>query len=531
MLAKKYQDFLKLIIYQIYPRSFKDSNHDGIGDINGIIEKLDYLQELGINAIWICPCYKSPNADHGYDISDYCDIMEEFGTMEDMKRLIGELHRRDMRLIMDLVPNHTSTQHRWFQESRKSKNNPYSDYYYWFDEPQNDWKSSFGGSAWEYDERRGQYYLHSYAVSQADLNWNCPAVVREMQNIVDFWTALGVDGFRCDVIDQISKDWDNNRNMFGPRLHEFIHALFGREAAAHLFTVGECWCPDLEEVRRHTAYERRELSTVFQFDHMECGREEKFIPKAPDLCEVRDIVADWERLAEENDLLYTLFTDNHDQPQFISRASGYSALRYEAATMLATMFYLMKGVPVIYQGQELGMTACHYDSIEDFEDIESVNLYQELRKSMSHEEAMSRINFGSRDNTRRPMCWDDSEYAGFSDQKPWITMHSEAKTQNLKTDLASEKSVFRYYRKLLRLRSGSDVILNGSFETVSAREDRFFAYIRKLEEQTLLVICNFDKASEITVDCSGGQLLLSNYTGRTAVNGVYEPFEAAVFQL
>ena len=229
MLSKKYQDFLKLVIYQIYPRSFNDSNNDGIGDINGIIEKLDYLKELGINAIWVCPCYKSPNDDNGYDISDYRDIMDEFGTFEDIQRLFAEMHARNMKIIMDLVPNHTSTAHKWFQESRKSKDNPYSDYYYWFDEPVNDWGSLFGGSAWAYDEMRGQYYLHSYAVTQADLNWNNPAVVKEMQDVVDFWVDLGVDGFRCDVIDQIDKDWEGNQNAFGPRLHEFIHALFGRE--------------------------------------------------------------------------------------------------------------------------------------------------------------------------------------------------------------------------------------------------------------------------------------------------------------
>lgn len=531
MLAKKYQDFLKLVIYEIYPRSFKDTNHDGIGDISGVIEKIDYLQELGINAIWMCPCYKSPNDDHGYDISDYCDIMDEFGTMEDIKRLISELHKRDMKLIMDLVPNHTSTAHKWFQESRKSKDNPYSDYYYWFDEPRNDWKSCFGGSAWEYDEIRGQYYLHSYAVSQADLNWNCPAVVKEMQDIVDFWVDLGVDGFRCDVIDQISKDWENNQNMFGPRLHEFINALFGREKVSHIFTVGECWCHDLEEVRKHTAFERRELSTVFQFDHMGCGRKDKFIRKDPDLREVRDIVASWESLAEENDLLYTLFTDNHDQPQFISRATDYSALRYEAATMMATMFYMLKGVPVIYQGQELGMTAGFYDSIEDFDDIESINFYHEFRKSMSHGEAIRMINFGSRDNTRRPMCWDDSEFAGFSDKKPWITMHSESKTQNLKTDLASDKSVFRFYQKLLKLRASSNAILKGTFKLLSNKEDKFCVYKRELKEEQFLIICNFDQVSEIVTDYTDGELSLSNYKKRTSISGTYAPFEAAVFKL
>ncbi len=531
MLSKKYQSFLDLVIYQIYPRSFQDSNHDGIGDLQGIIQRLDYLQELGVNAIWLCPCYKSPNDDNGYDISDYRDIMEEFGSMEDIRQLIAELHRRDMKLIMDLVPNHTSTAHRWFQESRKSRDNPYSDYYYWFDTPQNHWESCFGGSAWEYDEMRKQYYLHSYAVSQADLNWENPAVVKEMQDIVDFWVNLGVDGFRCDVIDQISKDWEKDQNMFGPRLHEFIHALFGREKVAHIFTVGECWCHDLEEVIKHTASDRGELSTVFQFNHMGCGREDKFIRKDPDLREVKNILTDWQALTEEHDLLYTLFTDNHDQPQFISRTTDYSPLRYEAATMMAGMFYLLKGVPVIYQGQELGMTACRYDSIEDFDDIESLQFYKEFRKTMTHAQAIGMINFGSRDNTRRPMCWDDSLYAGFSDTKPWIRVHSNARTENLKTDLSSPKSVFRFYQQLLKLRASCDAVKKGSFRVHSHAEDNFFIYTRQWQEERILVICNFGECSQIQTDFSCGRLLLSNYETRKQINGSYQAFETAVFQL
>ncbi len=530
MLSAKYQNFLDLVIYQIYPRSFKDSNHDGIGDLNGIIEKLDYLQELGVNAVWLNPCYKSPNDDHGYDISDYYDIMEEFGTLEDIRRLIGELHQRNIKLIMDLVPNHTSTAHKWFQESRKSKDNPYSDYYYWFDEPQNDWAACFGGSAWEYDELRGQYYLHSYAVSQADLNWTCPQVVREMQAVVDFWVALGVDGFRCDVIDQISKDWENGRNMFGPQLHEHIHALFGREEVSHLFTVGECWCQDMDEVIRHTACHRGELSTVFQFDHMDCGRAEKFTPKKADLKPVRDMLIHWEAVAQEHDLLYTLFTDNHDQPQFLSRATNNTPLRYEAATMLAAMFYTQKGVPVIYQGQELGMTAARYASIKDFDDIESINFYHEFCKTMTPQQAIQKINFGSRDNTRRPMCWDGSEFAGFSDTAPWIPLHSEYKTENLEADLASDTSVFRFYQRLLKLRAESEAIRYGTLTVLSGREDNYFLFLREYQGETLLILCNFDQEAEVSCPHSG-ECILWNYSQRSAVSGSYAPYEAAIFRL
>ena len=329
IMLNKNRDFLNWVIYQIYPRSFYDSNGDGIGDLGGVCAKLDYLKELGVNAIWLCPCYKSPNKDNGYDIADYRDIMDEFGTMDDMKRLIAEMKKRDMKLIMDLVPNHTSNKHKWFIESRKSKDNPYSDYYYWADEPLNDWTACFGGSVWEYDEQRGQYYLHSYTPEQPDLNWNNPAVVKEIQDVIDFWVDMGVDGFRVDVIDQISKDFEGNRNSFGPRLHEFINAMFGREKTKHLFTVGECWAESIDEIRRHTAEDRGELTTLFQFDHLCVGRGGKFEPRPASLREAKNILVKWQYLNQENDLLHTLFSDNHDNSYFISRATDDTALRYE----------------------------------------------------------------------------------------------------------------------------------------------------------------------------------------------------------
>ncbi|MBQ2388339.1 MAG: glucohydrolase, partial [Clostridia bacterium] len=339
---KKFENFLDLVIYQIYPRSFKDTNGDGIGDIKGVIEKLDYLVDLGVNAIWLCPCYKSPNHDNGYDIADYRDIMDEFGTMDDMKTLISEMHKRGMKLIMDLVPNHTSNEHKWFIESRKSKDNPYSDYYYWFDKPVNDWQSMFGGSAWEYDESRKQYYLHSYTVEQPDLNWDNPKVIKEMQDVVDFWVDMGVDGFRCDVIDQISKDFEKGNNFFGPNLHKYIYALFDREKTSHLFTVGECWAGDIEEIKRHSLPERGELTTLFQFNHLDCGRANKFNRKDDSLKTVRDILVNWQLLNQKNGLVHSLFTDNHDNSLFISRAGNDKELRYESATCIATMFYLLK---------------------------------------------------------------------------------------------------------------------------------------------------------------------------------------------
>lgn len=529
MLIQKYRDFLRLVIYQIYPCSFKDTNGDGIGDLPGVIEKLDYIKSLGANAIWLCPCYKSPNDDNGYDIADYRDIMDEFGTMADMKRLIAEMHARDMKLIMDLVPNHTSTAHAWFQESRKGRDNPYSDFYYWFDEPPNDWESCFRGSAWAYDDMRGQYYLHSYAVTQADLNWNNPAVVKAMQDVVDFWVDMGVDGFRVDVIDQISKDFEGNRNCFGPRLHEFIHALFGREKTAHLFTVGECWVDDIQEMRRHCAAERHELSTLFQFDHMECGRADKFTPKADSLRTVRDVLIRWQEKTAEYDLLHSLFSDNHDQPPLISRAADDGEHRYESATCLAAMFYLLKGVPFIYQGQEFGQTAAHYDCIECFDDIESVNTYAEFCQRMSPAEALEKINFGSRDNARHPMAWTGGEGGGFSSAKPWIPLHSRQKEINLETDAAGERSVFRFYQQLLKLRREEDALLDGSFEVLSAPEEERFVFTRTLGQEKWAVVCNFAQETVMTLPFDG-EIMLSNLA-RTDVNGVYQAYECAVIKV
>ncbi len=530
MLSEQYRSYLRWVIYQVYPRSFLDTNGDGIGDLNGITEKLDYLKDLGVNALWICPCYKSPNDDNGYDISDYRDIMTEFGTMADMDRLIAEMHRRDMKLIMDLVPNHTSTAHRWFQESRKGRDNPYSDYYYWFDEPPNDWPSMFRGSAWEYDPVRGQYYLHSFAVSQADLNWENPAVVRDMQAVVDFWIDKGVDGFRIDVIDMISKSFAQNRNGFGPRLHEFIHALFGREKTRGIFTVGESFVQDIDEMIRHCGADRSELSTLFLFDHMNCGREEKFTPRADSLASLRDILAGWQGETARHDLLHALFYDNHDQPAMISRIGNDGPLRYESATCMAAMLYLMKGVPFIYQGQEIGQTAAHYDRIEDFDDVESINAYREFIQTMPPEEALAKINFGSRDNARHPMPWTGGPQGGFTSGKPWIALHSRYREINVETDRAAEKSVFRFYQSLLRLRRSHDAFLDGDFRLVSEKSDPYMIYTRSLGDETWAVICNFEKEQEIALPFACEAPALSSL-GRASAEGWYAPYECAVVRV
>lgn len=531
MLVKKFSDFLRLTIYQIYPRSFMDHNGDGIGDLQGVIRKLDYLKDLGVNAIWLCPCYKSPNDDNGYDIADYRDIMDEFGTMEDMKELIAQMHARDMKLIMDLVPNHTSTLHQWFQESRKGRDNPYSDFYYWFDEIPNDWQSCFRGSAWEYDEMRGQYYLHSYAIRQADLNWDNPAVVKAMQDVVDFWVDMGVDGFRIDVIDQISKDFSEGKNAFGPHLHEYIHALFGREKTKHLFTVGECWVDDEEEMVRHCAPEREELSTLFQFDHLNTGRVEKFTPKSDSLKTLRDVLVHWQEVTAKHGLLHSLFTDNHDNAPLISRVGGEGENRYEVACCLAAMTYLLKGVPFIYQGQEFGQTAAHYDDIACFDDVESKNTYRDFCMEMSPEEALEKINFGSRDNARHPMAWHGGKGGGFTQSdKSWIALHSRYEEINLARDLTAEKSVFRFYQELLKLRQNTPALLDGAFEMISAKEDEHFLFTRTLENEQWVVVCNFDKAQEIRLPFACEDAALASL-GRREANGDYAPYECAVFRV
>lgn len=527
MLCKKYSDFTRMVIYQIYPRSFMDTNGDGIGDLQGVISKLDYIQGFGANAIWLCPCFKSPNDDNGYDVADYRDIMDEFGTMEDMDQLIEELHSRGMKLLLDLVPNHSSTSHRWFRESRKGKDNPYSDYYYWFDTPPNDWKSAFKGSAYEFDEMRGQYYLHSFAVSQADLNWDNPAVRREMQDIVDFWVDKGVDGFRIDVVDAISKDFTTtDRGKFGPHLHEYIREMFGRDKVSHIYTVGESNVKDIDELVRHCGEDRGELSSIFVFDHLDVGRSDKFTPEDDSLKSLRDILVYWQNETDSNDILYTLFTDNHDQPALISRIGNDRELRYESATDVAAMLYLLRGVPFVYQGQEIGMASAHYDDIDVFDDVECLGNYREMLDKYTPEEALEKVNFGSRDNARHPMPWDDSEYCGFSTAEPWLITHSRKDEINVKNDLASDRSVYRFYSELFALRTGNDVFLDGDFEVVSQPEDEFFVYTRTLGDEKWAVICNFEKPQDICLPFECEAPALANL-GRKTAEGSYTPYECA----
>lgn len=529
----KRDEFLDLVVYEIYPRSFQDTNGDGIGDLNGITVRLDYLCELGVNAIWICPCYKSPNEDNGYDIADYRDIMDEFGTFDDWKRLCAEAHKRGLKVIMDFVANHTSVQHKWFKEARSSKDNPYHDYYYWVQTPPNDWKSAFGGSAWEYNPQTDEYYLHSFAVGQPDLNWENPKVRKEMCDVVDFWVGLGVDGFRCDVLDQISKDIANDVRSNGERLHEYIRQLFGREETEGIFTVGECWGVNENTVVDICGPNRKELTCIFQGDHCAIGRsEDKMIAKAPDLDgQVKTPLVRWQNISVRQNILCTLFTDNHDNQWYVTRAGNDGEYRYETATMLATMFFLLRGIPFLYQGQEIGMAGSKHDSIAEFRDVETINYYNERKGKISEEELIARINAGSRDNARHPFPWtkDKATHHGFSTATPWIPEHASADEINLESDLASQKSVFRYYQKLLKIRKESRAIRYGNFHDLTNGKGNF-VYERDMDGEKILVVCNFEKESEISLPCGKYTLLLANYLDRTDENRPFRPYEAAVYK-
>lgn len=529
-MKEKYKEFLEWVIYQIYPRSFYDSNGDGVGDLKGITQKADHLKELGVNAVWLSPCYKSPNVDNGYDVSDYRDIMDEFGTLEDWREMRDALHSRGIRLIMDFVPNHTSNKHEWFVKSKK-KIPPYDGYYYWSDEPLNDWQACFGGSAWEYSKERGQYYLHSYAVEQPDLNFENPKVREEMKKVIDFWIDMGVDGFRIDVIDQISKDFKGNRNCFGSRLHEYIRELFGREKTQNIFTVGECWATDIDEVIRHCAEDRKELSCLFQFDHIEHGRTGRFAPAPFVLKEIMDDISKWQTLCAEKNILYTLFMDNHDQPRFLSRFGNDRELRYECATMLAGAFYLGRGIPFIYQGQEFGITNSYHQDFSEFKDVENVFFYRENLGKLPKKEVMDRLNFGSRDNARRPMAWNGEKYGGFSVVQPWIDVYSRYQEINLQRDKASEKSVFEFYKKLLAFRKNSPTILYGDFTEITGENTNCYIYKREFECERLIIVCNFEKKNEIFLPYKKAELLLSNYTPTRSIGGNYSPYELAVFRV
>ena len=535
------------VVYQIYPRSFKDSNGDGIGDLNGITEKMDYLRELGINVIWLSPVYQSPNTDNGYDISDYQAIMEEFGTMEDFDRMLQSAHDHGIRLVMDLVVNHTSDEHPWFVESRKSKDNPYRDYYIWREgrdgkEP-NNWGSCFSGSAWKYDAATDMYYLHLFAEKQPDLNWDNPKVRQEVFHMMDWWCKKGIDGFRMDVISMISKDPalpDGPVNgsgygdygpyaVNGPHVHEYLQEM-NREVLSKydLMTVGECSGVTIEEAKKYANQDGRELNMVFQFEHMDLdgGESFKWNDRKINLVELKQVLTKWQtELA--GTAWNSLFWDNHDQPRIVSRLGDDSTREYREASakMLALCLHMMQGTPYVYQGEELGMTNVPFETLEDFRDIESINAYHELTESgqVSPEDMMRFLRYKSRDNARTPMQWDDSENAGFTTGTPWIMVNPNYKEINAKEQMARPDSVFHFYQKLIRLRKEREIIPYGEYELLLPEDPDLYVYTRALGEHKLLVICNFRKEEKAFTlpegfDPRKREILIGNYPDRELQN-------------
>lgn len=509
----------EVVVYQIYPRSFKDSNGDGIGDLPGIIEKLDYLEKLGIGAIWLSPVYQSPNDDNGYDISDYEAIMTEFGTMEDMDRLIAEAKKRNIRIIMDLVVNHTSDEHAWFVEARKSKDNPYRDYYVWADPSEdggvpNGLRSAFSGSAWQLDEATGQYYLHLFSKKQPDLNWQNEKVRQAVYQMMNFWIDKGIGGFRMDVIDLIGKVPEKEITGNGPRLHEFLQEMNQATFGKHdLLTVGETWGATPEIAKLYSNPERHELSMVFQFEHIGLDQQEggeKWDLAPVDLGKLKQIFAKWQTELD-NQGWNSLFWNNHDLPRMISRWGNDGQYRVESAKMLAILLHMQKGTPYIYQGEEIGMTNTAITDISQARDIETINMYHErLANGYAKEDIIHSINVKGRDNARRPVQWNNHAFAGFSTVEPWIAVNDNYEKINVEQALADPDSIFYTYQKLIALRKVNPIMIWGDFELVDTQEE-VFAYLRKYQGETWLVVTNFSneahdfkydnaKAKEIVIE-------------------------------
>lgn len=526
------------VIYQIYPRSFQDSNGDGIGDLKGIIQRMEYLGELGIDAIWLSPVYKSPQDDNGYDIADYQDIEPMFGCLDDMEALIAEAKKYNIRIIMDLVLNHSSDEHRWFKEAKKSKENPYHDYYVWRDGkegvPPNDMKAVFGGSAWEWVPELQQYYFHQFSARQPDLNWDNPKVRREIYDMILWWMDKGVGGFRLDVIDQIAKEPDEGITINGPKLHAYIREM-SRETfqKGDLITVGEAWGATPELAKLYSNPDNSEFSMVFQFEHIgldqQEGKEKWDLAPLPFL-KLKQVFTRWQTEIY-NCGWNSLFWNNHDLPRIVSRWGNDKEYRVESAKMLAILLHGMQGTPYIYQGEELGMTNVQYE-IEEYRDIETLNVYQErLEQGYAKEEIMRSIHAKGRDNGRTPMQWDDTEHAGFTTGTPWIKVNPNYKEINAKSQVNDPNSIFSCYKKLVQLRKEYPVFVEGRFRLLLEKDENIFAYERQSADQKLVVICNFNgKTLEMPLKetCKDMELLLANY-GDITDPGTLRPYEARIY--
>ncbi|HBJ1647617.1 UNVERIFIED_ORG: alpha-glucosidase [Clostridium botulinum] len=542
------------VVYQIYPRSFKDSNGDGIGDIRGIIEKLDYLKELGIDVIWLSPVYKSPNDDNGYDISDYKDIMTEFGTMNDFDELLNSAHEKGIKIMMDLVVNHTSDEHQWFIESRKSEKNKYRDYYVWKKgkdgQPPNNWTSCFSGPAWQYDEETNMYYLHLFSKKQPDLNWESAELRNDVYLMMQWWLDKGIDGFRMDVINFISKNQEfpdgvngdfSKYSMNGPRIHEFLEEMNEKVLRnKNLITVGEMPGVSVEEAKLYTGEDRNELNMVFQFEHTDLGNGKygKWHKNSFKLTDLKKIMTKWQK-GLENEGWNSLYWNNHDQPRVVSRFGNDKKYWKESAKMLATCLHMMKGTPYIYQGEEIGMTNVAFEDLNDYKDIEIINAYNDLviKNGRSHDEMMEGIYDRGRDNARTPMQWNSSVNAGFTTGTPWIKVNPNYNEINAESQIGDKDSIFNYYKELIKIRKDNEIIVYGNYDLILDDSEEIYAYVRTLNEEQLLVICNFSSnTSEFklpnNIKSKYKKLLIANYDEckeETLENISLRPYECRAY--
>lgn len=533
------------VVYQIYPRSFMDSNGDGIGDIQGIIKKLPYLEELGIGVIWLSPVFDSPNDDNGYDISDYRAIMKEFGTMEDMEELLHKAKQRQISIVLDLVANHTSDEHQWFLEARKSKDNPYRDYYIWKDavkgqEP-NGLISAFGGSAWEYDERTNQYYLHLFSKKQPDLNWTNSKVRQEVYDLMNFWIEKGIAGFRMDVIELIGKIPEKEITSNGPKLHEYIQEMNQKTfGSKDMLTVGECWGADTNIAKLYSDPNRNELSMIFQFEHINLDQipgKEKWDLAPLNFLALKQVMKKWQT-AFKQDGWNSLFWNNHDLPRIVSRWGNDKKYWLESAKMLAILLHGMKGTPYIYQGEEIGMTNIRLKDIKDYPDIEAHGMYESrIKQGYTKEEIMDSIYIKGRDNARTPMQWTADKNAGFTTGIPWFGVNPNYKMIHADSQIKDKSSIFHTYKKLISLRKEYEVIVYGDFQLLFEEDEDIFAYTRTLEKnktfEKLLVVCNFhDKERTVNMEelKQKKQLLISNYE-LVKEEHLLRPYEARMYLL
>ncbi|MDH2454004.1 alpha,alpha-phosphotrehalase [Priestia megaterium] len=552
----------KSVVYQIYPKSFYDTTGNGVGDIAGIIEKLDYLKKLGVDVVWLTPIYKSPQRDNGYDISDYFVIQEEYGTMEDFNRLITEAHKRDLKIIMDIVVNHTSTEHEWFQEAKKSKDNPYRDFYIWKDQKEDgsaptNWVSKFGGSAWEHDKLTEQSYLHLFDVTQADLNWENERVRRSVYDMMTFWFEKGVDGFRLDVINLISKDQrfldddgsiapGDGRKFYtdGPRVHEYMREMNQEVFSKYdSMTVGEMSSTTVDHCIQYSHPDRGELSMTFNFHHLKVDypNGEKWALADFDFIKLKEILSTWQTEMNKGGGWNALFWCNHDQPRVVSRYGNDELYHNKSAKMLAATIHLMQGTPYIYQGEEIGMTNPKFSSIDEYRDVESLNVYAIKRaQGMNENEILEILKHKSRDNSRTPVQWSDEPNAGFTKGTPWINPADNYREINVEKALDDEDSIFYFYQKLIALRKQYDIITYGNYELILGEDEQIFAYIRNGADEKLLVINNFygsetafELPEDITFEGYHSEILLSNYkdSSKEFKQVLLRPYESIVYHL